>query len=328
MYKLEDIKEIHLELTSKCQARCPMCPRRVNGGIINPLFEITEINLDTFKKWFNPDFIRQLDRIFMCGNLGDPIIAEDCLEIIQYLKTINPHIQLQMNTNGSARNIHWWKELAQYNVKVVFGIDGLADTHSLYRVDTDWNKIIKNATAFIEAGGVARWDMLAFKHNEHQIDDCKQLSHSLGFKEFSVKHTSRFLENKLHVLDDSGKTKHILYPTQHSLDMIPKVKSSITEIKPIIKCKAKTSKQFYVSANGVISPCCWLDFSWYVPRQDSRVDYMDTIGKFLNLNTQSLEDIFDSGYFQQIEDTWNIKPLLECSKQCGSFDKMGAQFVN
>ena len=70
MYKLENIKDIHLELTSKCQARCPMCPRRVNGGILNPIMSLNEITLEQFKEWFSDEFINQLDSLFMCGNLG------------------------------------------------------------------------------------------------------------------------------------------------------------------------------------------------------------------------------------------------------------------
>jgi hypothetical protein len=45
MYNIQDITSIHLELTSKCQARCPMCPRRINGGIINPLITLDEETL-------------------------------------------------------------------------------------------------------------------------------------------------------------------------------------------------------------------------------------------------------------------------------------------
>jgi hypothetical protein len=37
---------------------------------------------------------------------------------------------------------------------------------------------------------------------------------------------------------------------------------------------------------------------------------------------------FNSNYFNKIENTWVNKPLLECSKQCGKFDKLGAQFAN
>ena len=81
MYKYQDIKAVHLEITSKCQARCPMCPRRLNGGMMNPLVKLEEITLEQFKEWFSVDFIKQLDRLYMCGNLGDPIVAKDTLKI-------------------------------------------------------------------------------------------------------------------------------------------------------------------------------------------------------------------------------------------------------
>jgi MoaA/NifB/PqqE/SkfB family radical SAM enzyme len=105
MYKIEDIKDVHIEITTRCQARCPMCPRRINGGVLNPLMTLTEIDLETFKNWFSIEFIQQLNSLFMCGNLGDPIIAKDCLEILQYLKEVNPNIRLSMHTNGSARSL-------------------------------------------------------------------------------------------------------------------------------------------------------------------------------------------------------------------------------
>jgi hypothetical protein len=95
-----------------------------------------------------------------------------------------------------------------------------------------------------------------------------------------------------------------------------------------IQCKAQKYKQIYIAADGTISPCCWLDFSWQLPNQDNRIDYMDTIGLFPNLNNSTITEIFEAGYFKQIEDTWATKPLVECSKQCGKFDKLGEQFVN
>lgn len=326
MYNFTDIKNVHLELTSKCQARCPMCPRRINGGMQNPLFSLSEIDLETFKQWFSVDFIKQLDSLFMCGNLGDPIIAQDCVEIFHHLRETNPNIQLSMHTNGSARSRRFWEQLAELKVKVTFGIDGLEDTHKLYRIDTNFNKIVENADTFIRHGGVAEWHMLVFKHNEHQIEECRKLSETMQFNKFIVKHTSRFSSDKFHVLDDSGKTTHILEPSAQSKTMIQLVKESIEETKPIISCKAKNGKGIYIGANGAVHPCCWLDFSWILHKQDSRIDYMDRINMMPNLNDTSLEDIFTSGYFDNIASTWDTNPLQECSKQCGSFDKCGAQF--
>ena len=327
MYKLEQVKSIHFEVTSKCQARCPMCPRRVNGGILNPLITLNEVTLDQFVSWFDVDFVQQLHFLNMCGNLGDPIIAQDTLEIYEYLRENNNTMTLTMHTNGSARNVDWWAKLAKLQVKVTFGLDGLEDTHKLYRIDTDWHKIIRNAHAFIQAGGEAEWHMLVFKHNEHQVEECRQIAMDMGFKDFKTKHTSRFQDGKFNVLDDAGRTTHILYPTEHSQKMIPIMQESSKEIQPHIECKSKRDSQFYISSNGDISPCCWLDFSWILPKQETRINYMDTIGELPNLNKKTLKGIFESGFFDRIANTWEDKPLMECSRQCGTFDKLGAQYI-
>jgi len=326
MYKLKQIRGIHIEVTSKCQARCPMCTRRINGGPMNPLVKLNEITLEQFKEWVNIDFIKQLNQLNMCGNLGDPIIAKDTLEIFKYLRANNSMMSLVMHTNGSARSPEWFEEIAKTGVRIVFGIDGLDDTHHLYRIDTDWHKIIDNAVAFINAGGNARWDMLAFQHNEHQIDHCRTLSQKLGFKDFYVKHTGRFKTSKFNVLEETGKTKYILYPTSKSNHMISKTIIAEQEILPNISCKAQQDSQIYISSDGTLTPCCWIDLSSMHPTQESRIQYLDTIGIWPNLNTQSLEEIFDSGYFEEIENSWTTCGIKECSKQCGKFDKLVAQF--
>ena len=326
MYNYNNIKSVHLEVTSKCQAKCPMCPRRINGGKLNPDITLDEISLRQFKLWFTVDFIKQLTALSMCGNLGDPIVAQDTLEIFQYLRDTNPNILLTMHTNGSARTAEWWKQLAKINVIVVFGIDGLRDTHSLYRVDTDWDKIIDNAKTFIKAGGFARWDMLIFKHNEDQVYICEQVSKSLGFKDFLTKNTSRFKDGKFDVLDEYGNVVRTLYPTTKSESMIIKIQRSQAETLPFITCKAKEDSQIYVSATGIVSPCCWLDMEWMPKQSWSKQDYDDKIKISPNLKTQTLKEIFDSGFFNTISKCWSTTGLKECSKQCGSFDKLTEQF--
>lgn len=304
-----------------------MCPRRINGGAINPLLTVNDITIDKFKEWFPVDFVKQLDSLFMCGNYGDPIIAKDCLEVLTYLKEHNNNIKTSMHTNGSARDKSWWAKLAKVCDRVVFGIDGLSDTHARYRINTDWNKIIENAKTYIDNGGNAEWHMLVFEHNEHQIEDCERLSKELGFINFAIKHTARFQDNKFHVLDESGKTIDILRPTIKSKKMIELVQLYKTDENPTISCKVQSTKQLYVAATGSVSPCCWLDFDQTLHKQDTRIDYMDKVGVLPNLNDQSFKEIFDSGFFNSIEKTWDTDPLLECSKQCGKFDRLNSQFI-
>ena len=298
MYKFEDIKDVHLEITSKCQAKCPMCPRRINGGPMNPFIKLDDITLDRFKEWFPRQFIQQLNSMFMCGNLGDPIISRDTMQIFEHLREVNPRMKLSMHTNGSAREQNWWKELAKHRVIVTFGIDGLEDTHHLYRISTDFNKIIDNAKAFIGAGGYAKWHMLVFEHNEHQVQEAKQMAEELGFKMFTTKNTTRFKDDHFQVIDEKGNPLHKLRPSEKSKAMIPMMQEASKNAKPNIVCKAKKYNQIYVSACGNVSPCCWLDVEWMPPTQPSRMDYMKKINKFPNLYKESLKEIFDSNFFQ------------------------------
>ena len=50
--------------------------------------------------------------MYMCGNLGDPIVARDTLEIFRYFREHNKDMWLSMNTNAGARDESWWTELA------------------------------------------------------------------------------------------------------------------------------------------------------------------------------------------------------------------------
>jgi len=62
MYNYQDIRTIHLEITQKCQAACPMCDRNQNGGALNPHINLDELTLEDCKKIFTPKFISQLKK--------------------------------------------------------------------------------------------------------------------------------------------------------------------------------------------------------------------------------------------------------------------------
>jgi len=148
----------------------------------------------------------------------------------------------------------------------------------------------------------------------------------MGFKGFSIKHTTRFKDGKFDVIDDDYNITHTLYPSNKSLEMIAPAKKAQQEVLPIISCKAKNDNQMYISANGNVSPCCWLDLEWLPQHSYSRLDYMVKIKEYPNLHRNTMQEIFSSNFFNKIEKTWTTCGMLECSKQCGSFDKLNKQF--
>jgi sulfatase maturation enzyme AslB (radical SAM superfamily) len=179
--------------------------------------------------------------MFMCGNFGDPAAAKDTLQIYQYFRAVNSKIVLGMNTNGGLRTKYWWQELAN-NMKnkldyVVFSIDGLEDTNHIYRKKVNWIKVMNNAAAFIKAGGSAHWDMLVYKHNQHQVDECEQLARDMGFTWFRAKVSRRGFTNRLEA------------PIGWQLPQV---------VSTQVDCHALREQSAYIDAQGNLSPCCWL----------------------------------------------------------------------
>ena len=148
MQLVSDIKTVHIELTDKCQAQCPMCARNFHGGALRPFIKGGDISINDFKQWFPKNFLAQLENFYSCGNYGDPAFAKDCLEIYEYVRNANDTTRLSLHTNGGMRNKDWWHRLAktigtQANSEVVFAIDGFKGKHELYRRNTNFDKIIE-----------------------------------------------------------------------------------------------------------------------------------------------------------------------------------------
>jgi MoaA/NifB/PqqE/SkfB family radical SAM enzyme len=326
-----------------------MCNRNINGGISNPLIKIQNWTINRFKKIINAEVLNQIDNWYCCGNFGDPILNNDLIEICKYSVDINPNISIALHTNGSARSKTWWEDLAHVlprNHRVVFALDGLADTHSIYRIGTNFNKIIENATAFIKAGGQAEWVFIRFKHNEHQVEQARLLATELGFTKFQLKNSSRFiLEPKVNVVDSTGKITHYIEPASDTpikfIDkkIIESYKSIINE--SVIDCVVKREKSIYIDAYGDLFPCCWLgsvpytyisDDTAYNVRSEMLSQHYLMVEKLGNTNAEeiSIKDIIQSEAYQTVWDNyWSKEKLITCARTCGNgnFSKPTEQFV-
>ncbi len=287
IYCLKDIKHVHLEVTTKCNANCPMCGRNAFGSVC-PGLPLVELTLEDCKRIFQPTFLSQLINISICGAYGDPALATELLEIIEYFRSSNPNLEIEVYTNGGARSPSWWKSLAQIikkKGKVVFGIDGLEDTNHIYRRGTVFTRIIRNTKAFIQAGGRAQWDFIVFKHNEHQVEQARKLSVKLGFEIFQVKRTKRFYKvlyeedpilegtseelGRYPVYDFKGrKSGYIELPENlnYRNDSLRTLEALIKEFGSLnryfdkipIDCKVRRSREVFISATGLVYPCCWV----------------------------------------------------------------------
>lgn len=254
------IKWLHVEPSTRCNAWCSSCSRNNNGYGLSD-FVLEDLNVDRLKQVI--ELLPSLQTVQFCGNLGDPCASKIIDEQLAVIK--EKKLNLQLHTNGSLRTAEWWTKLSKSfgnKIEVWFAIDGLADTHAVYRQGTNWQKIINNATAFIQAGGRAVWQFIPFAHNEHQIKDCMQLATQLGFSRFEFVKNARYKKEHLHY--QTGEPLDIKPWSQHETQwqrtgkILDKTQKNIQKKIVLEKnCMHLSLSSIFLNANGVISPCCY-----------------------------------------------------------------------
>jgi len=327
MIAYKDITSIHCEISSRCNASCPDCLRNYRGVDVIDTYPQCDMSLDDFKKIFPAEFLQQLIHFSINGNLGDFVTARDGLEIAQYIVESNPKLCLEISTNASARP-KIWEPLGKLGITVYFRLDGLADTHSLYRLNTNFDFVLDNAKKFIAAGGKAVWAMIKFDHNEHQIEECRQMARDLGFDRFDLVDAGR---NTMPVFTADRRLSHVIGDYRGSTDFDELFKNyKYYEIEPDsaikhekndrkIDCYTKRMQEVYVASNGEVYPCCWLGF--YPLHSNSRPSniQLQPLIKENNALEYGLEHAIQ--WFHRVEETWDRTvqegKIYECNQTCG-----------
>jgi MoaA/NifB/PqqE/SkfB family radical SAM enzyme len=346
MFNFNSLESIEVELSNRCQASCPMCSRNFHGGIENNLFKQTDWTLEEFKNIFNVETLRQLKVINFCGGLGDPLMVKDFNQITNYILNNSPNINLFIHTNGSLRNVNFWKQLPKYLPKmhtVFFGIDGFRDTHSLYRIGTDYDKIIENARAFIDNGGRAVARFIVFKHNEHQYNDLRNfLINDVGFFDVFKTTTKRFKNgDKFPVVDKLGNIQYNLEKSSFNEfgvnddkmgEIIQFIKKE--EINIAQNCESLNIKNLYIDADKNLFPCCYTatnryelekinESNWNNILPNLRTEINDIVFELEKLNLISLKNnsikiiVNDNRYQRMWQQYWDNKKLMICLLSCG-----------
>lgn len=356
MFSFNQLQTIQIEITNRCQASCPMCLRNIHGGIDNPSLVSADWTFERFKNTFNDEVLEQIQCINFCGDFGDPIMNNNIIDMCRYVNEKKPNITIYINTNGSAHTAQWWIDLANVlpkNHVIAFALDGLQDTHSIYRIGTNYDMIIRNAKAFIAAGGNAEWVFIRFKHNEHQVETARTISQELGFTKFSTKDSKRF-GKKYPVLDRQGNIEYYIEPPSNST--IKSVEfihlKDYKQWKNDISCFTLDSKELYIDANGYLMPCCLIgsflsaNYDVELYRKYGVIDetsitsiarevqleifsIIDELGGLAALDSKvhTIKDIMSTEIWQTLmHKKWSEKSSSACKILCGgSFIKISEQ---
>jgi MoaA/NifB/PqqE/SkfB family radical SAM enzyme len=322
-------KRIQFEISSMCNALCLGCVRTDSSNFNHSKITIPNkkmISLDTFKKVVSSSIMKNIDEIEFCGSIDEPLMHPNFIDMIRSAADINPNIKMVIHTNGSLRSTRDWEILAsilqRFNKhQVLFSLDGLESTHSIYRQNTDFNTILKNAQAFISSGGYAVWQFLVFPWNKHQINMAKILSEEYKFSEFHLRHDrSISTELGLKQIFIRKRNNKITEISQSStVDEMIKSFNNVDDLK--INCNNKNKGMYFVNYDSRLWPCCFISNGFLSPSKE-KVDFLyDRLYKiygedFNDLTKKSVEEILESDFYKNdLVESWsNPVGLEKCAK--------------
>lgn len=331
-----NLNSICVELTNWCNAACPQCSRfDLSGQLRTNRVNNAHTTLDLLRSQVGDKIFGQIQKFWSCGTYGDAIINPECLEIYQYVRQCNSRAYLNIHTNGGARDTKFWRLLAELDVVVIFGIDGLEDTNHLYRRNVNWQRLMRNVKAFIDAGGRAHWRYLVFKHNVHQIEEAAILAQRLGFVSFEPARSTRWetmygtksipVDN--YFLEDAEPNKNIsLMLHNMKFARLPSLSALVDDpfqtpeigYDSDITCRVSSygKHEVYIRANGDVQPCCMLN--------DLDTDEVAKLIEYdseVSLKSHTLEQILNGKFFRRIAHGINLPGpdrLETCQVTCGN----------
>lgn len=333
MINADDIRIVHIEASSRCNSRCPMCSRYDSLGYLQSSLTEENLSLEIFFKLFTENFCAQLEHVYFSGVYGDPCIHPDLPKMVSWLLD-NGCKNISIDTNGGYRNESYWESLARQGVLINFSIDGTDnETLEKYRIGVSYEKVMKNLKAYVQKGGNAQWNFIVFKHNEHQVEEARQIAEELRIK-FRIKITQKFKKNKSFKVMKDGNHLYDLEPPDNEMYRHPNVGTE--EHQPVkftglkienyknypaknISCKSKSRSEIFLSYSGSIFPCCYLGTYIHDSPGSQQFNSLYNLTDF-NLKKNSLLTILEQ--FNVIESKWNaaIKDgnLITCYNTCGS----------
>lgn len=259
---------LHIEPTSRCTLGCPRCERTTfieKFGKNN--FSVVDLNIDDFINFLDI----KVDKIYICGNLGDPIYHRDFLKLVKMTKTKTDRVSI--TTNGSRKNKIWWSELVSIldeRDNVTFSIDGTPDNFTEYRINGDWESIKTGIDICTNSKIKTTWKYIPFSFNEDNVEDVKIFASNLGIDRFKLDPSDRWEIN-----DYLRPKENYIGPQDETQQKYKKEGVRNFEIEPM----CSNNKMHYISAEGLYAPCCmsrhytfYYKSSWYKNRDKHRIN--------------------------------------------------------
>jgi len=268
---------ISFEPTTSCNLRCPECPSGLRAftrptGMLKKDF-FTETIDDIHKDILYLIFYFQ----------GEPFLNREFLDMVKY--AADKKIYTATSTNAHYLTDEIAKKTVESGLdRLIISIDGTTqDAYQQYRVGGNLNKVIEGAKNIVKWKKELKsktpfvfFQFLVVKHNEHQIDDIKNLAKEIGVDEVRFKTAQIY---------DYENDPNNLIPVNEKYSRYKKDKQGnyIAKNKFANHCW-KLHHANVITWDGLVVPCCF---------------DKDASHRLGNLKMQSFKEIWHNDNYRQ-----------------------------
>ncbi len=241
---------ISFEPTTSCNLRCPECP----SGLRAFTRPTGMLQKDFFRQTIDEIHKELLYLIFYFQ--GEPYLNPGFLEMVRY--AADKKIYTATSTNAHYLNDENARKTVESGLdRLIISIDGTTqDTYKQYRVGGNIDKVIEGAKNIVKwkkqlnsKTPFVFFQFLVVKHNEHQVEEIKQLAKEIGVDEVRFKTAQVY---------DYENDPNNLIP---SLDKFSRYrKNSAGVYEPKNKLANRCWKLWHsnvITWDGLVVPCCF-----------------------------------------------------------------------
>jgi radical SAM protein with 4Fe4S-binding SPASM domain len=288
---------ISFEPTTSCNLRCPECP----SGLRAFTRPTGMLQKDFFRQTIDEIHKELLYLIFYFQ--GEPYLNPSFLEMVRY--AADKKIYTATSTNAHYLNDENARKTVESGLdRLIISIDGTTqETYKQYRVGGNIDKVIKGAKNIVKwkkelnsKTPFVFFQFLVVKHNEHQIEEIKQLAKEIGVDQVRFKTAQVY---------DYENDPNQLIPTNTKYSRY--IKNNDGTFKAKNKLANRCWKLWHsnvITCDGLVVPCCF------------DKDAMHRLG---NLKNESFKAIWHNPNYKQfrselMQGRKNIDICANCSE--------------
>lgn len=179
--------EALVDLSHRCPIECPKCQRQLYFTSRGKKVVGNDMPMTTIHKLTD-----RFEHLCFGGQLSDPIHHPKFIEILDVCKKKNIGVKVQ--TASSFKPMSWYEEAFETypEAKWQFGIDGLPEQSSEYRINQDGVKLYEvmlMSKKYLKTQPI--WQCIVFKYNQDNLEEVKNMAKENGLK-LVVMYSSRW----------------------------------------------------------------------------------------------------------------------------------------